>query len=580
MSKISDVSLSIELLTMHMQKALLQETIQPGTSEVSPALPSRETDGVSSTTDASLFVAREFVPLRMQPEFQPAADDAYHVNDLLRFHDREFVRNAYHAVLKRVPEASGFTDYLERLRQGRVNKVDVLGSLRYSPEGSQRGVRIEGLRLPFLLRRAGRLPVIGYFVRWAVAVMRLPILVHNHSQLSSYATAQFEHAAEHINNLALHFTAEMNRYGHHTAQQLNQLFEAQRRLQADFTVALTAHEARFARQDMRFDEQDVRLGEQEEQTAIHNARLERYGKQFEDVLGQLEILRQSVERIQTDAAAIAAQQDELQNLKQTLQRTLMEFNLQPARATQDARERSRGRPAASSPETESTHTSARYFTDAMYAAFEDRFRGTPDDIKERLSVYLPLVRQVPAGDLLDLGSGRGEWLELLRAEGRRARGVDTNRVFVADCHARGLNVVEGDALSYLRSLEADSLAMVSGLHIVEHLPLDALTELLTETARVLLPGGLALFETPNPENVLVGSLFFYIDPTHRNPLPSLTLRFLLESRGFDRVEVLNLHPYESARLSPVNEKDHITVRFNELFYGAMDYGISGWKPAR
>jgi O-antigen chain-terminating methyltransferase len=85
---------------------------------------------------------------------------------------------------------------------------------------------------------------------------------------------------------------------------------------------------------------------------------------------------------------------------------------------------------------------------------------------------------------------------------------------------------------------------------------------------------MVIFETPNPENVLVGSNYFYFDPTHRNPLPSLLMNFLLTSRGLHRIEVMNLHAWDHARITG---KNALTARFNELFYGPMDYAIAGWK---
>jgi O-antigen chain-terminating methyltransferase len=179
--------------------------------------------------------------------------------------------------------------------------------------------------------------------------------------------------------------------------------------------------------------------------------------------------------------------------------------------------------------------------------------------------------------ILDLGCGRGEWLELLKEEGYMALGVDTNQVLIERCHARGLEVVESDALSYLRGLPDNSFCAVTGFHIIEHLQIEVLMNLLDEIVRVVHPGGVVIFETPNPENVIVGSNFFYFDPTHRNPLPSLLMKFLLESRGLDRIEVMNLHAWDQARISGKNE---LTARFNELFYGPMDYAIAGWKGSK
>ena len=124
------------------------------------------------------------------------------------------------------------------------------------------------------------------------------------------------------------------------------------------------------------------------------------------------------------------------------------------------------------------------------------------------------------------------------------------------------------------SAVVSSVGAITGFHIVEHVPLKALITLLNEALRVLRPGGVVIFETPNPENVLVGSKYFYMDPTHRNPLPSELLEFLLESRGFEGIEIVNLHPWESARVAGEGE---LTERFNTYFYGPMDYAIVGRK---
>lgn len=218
--------------------------------------------------------------------------------------------------------------------------------------------------------------------------------------------------------------------------------------------------------------------------------------------------------------------------------------------------------------------------DALYAEFEDVFRGTRAEIKERGRFYLPYLQERGLGrpkmPILDLGCGRGEWLELLRDEGLEARGIDTNRVFLESCRELGLNVKEDDLLAHLQSLRDASVGAVTGFHIIEHLPLDVLVQVVDETVRVLKPGGLAIFETPNPQNVLVGSHNFYIDLTHRNPLPPLSAQFLLEARGLCEVRTLGLHPYpEPLRLQ--DESSEVAKRFNEFFYGPQDYAVIGCK---
>ena len=222
---------------------------------------------------------------------------------------------------------------------------------------------------------------------------------------------------------------------------------------------------------------------------------------------------------------------------------------------------------------------ARAF-DEFYAAFEEKFRGERDDVKGRVAVYVP--RLVDAGlgtseaPVLDLGCGRGEWLELLKDRGLQARGVDINRTMLASCRAMNLDVAEADALASLTETPAASLGAVTGFHIVEHLPLPYLVSMLKETARTLRPGGIAIFETPNPENVLVGSHTFYLDPTHLKPIPPATLKFFMEAAGLRDVELVFLHP------SPAHEQlttgdPAVDAFVNSRFFGPRDYAVIAHK---
>ncbi len=215
--------------------------------------------------------------------------------------------------------------------------------------------------------------------------------------------------------------------------------------------------------------------------------------------------------------------------------------------------------------------------DAFYVSFEDRFRGTRGDIKERLRFYLPLLRSAEAGSeaspILDLGCGRGEWLELLREENLLGNGVDLNATMQLQCVERGLEVVHGDALQYLRNTETASRGAVSGFHIIEHLPFDFLMMLLAETLRVLRPGGLAIFESPNCKNLTVGASTFNLDPTHRNPVFPETARFMLELTGFERVEIEYLSPVDRQPFSQTQDGKLL----NDLFCGPQDFAVIGRK---
>lgn len=239
----------------------------------------------------------------------------------------------------------------------------------------------------------------------------------------------------------------------------------------------------------------------------------------------------------------------------------------------------RGLPPFDEEQLQTMADEARARVEALYCNFEDAFRGSREDIRERLRVYLPCVREVVSGQaeaaVLDVGCGRGEWLELLRDEGIRARGIDSNATVVTRCRGLGLDVEVGDCLRYFAATPDASLDVVTAFQLVEHLPWELFLTLLDEIARVLRPGGAFIVETPNPENVLVGANSFYADPTHVKPTPASTTRFMMEARGFCRVEVLFLNPYPEAMR--VEGDSELCRRFNQFFYGAQDYAVIGHK---
>ena len=230
---------------------------------------------------------------------------------------------------------------------------------------------------------------------------------------------------------------------------------------------------------------------------------------------------------------------------------------------------------------EARHEESLHDTDALFAELADEFRGNREDIKERLAFYLPKLVETGIGSeampVLDVGCGRGEWLELLAENGLKAAGLDLNRVVLEICRERGLNVMEADAIDYLRGLPEGSLGGVTAFHLIEHLELPQLLDFLEAVRHALKPGGIAIFETPNPNNLLVSSRYFYLDPSHRHPIPPLLGKFLAEARGFERVEILELHPWPEEHHVDTRTGGEVAARFNECFYGPQDYAIIGWK---
>lgn len=192
----------------------------------------------------------------------------------------------------------------------------------------------------------------------------------------------------------------------------------------------------------------------------------------------------------------------------------------------------------------------------FYRAFEDRFRGSRELVSSRLQVYLPfaefLRKRYPEGAAIDLGCGRGEWLELLAGHGWVATGVDLDEGMLKACVERGLAVQRTDAVTYLKTFPDNSVPLVSAFHLVEHLDFDVLLHMVEEAWRVLSPGGILILETPNPENLTVGTANFYLDPTHQRPIPPPLLSFVVEYSGFLRNKVMRLQedPATAAKDSP------------------------------
>lgn len=219
--------------------------------------------------------------------------------------------------------------------------------------------------------------------------------------------------------------------------------------------------------------------------------------------------------------------------------------------------------------------------DSLYVAFENRFRGSTDEIARRVERYLPILQKTPpvaAGNVvLDIGCGRGEFLSFLQRNNFIGRGVDLNGAMVEEARGRGFDVLEGDALAYLRSLPDNSLAAITGFHIVEHIGFKDLVGLFDSAQRVLMPGGIVLFETPNPENIVVGACTFHYDPTHNKPLPPDYLSFVAEARGFGRARIIRTDDDCDLSRPEVGFKPE---EVNDWFRQPPDYALYAEKTAQ
>lgn len=212
------------------------------------------------------------------------------------------------------------------------------------------------------------------------------------------------------------------------------------------------------------------------------------------------------------------------------------------------------------------------FADSFYTFQQEKLRGSAKEIKKRQAVYLKYIKNTPKHIkdkkfFLDIGFGRGEFIELLKEHKlKNVEGVDINKNYILKAKQKRLIVYHDDGLKHLYLSEKQYYG-ISAFHLIEHINFNQLFDLLLLCSKKLVKGGVLILETPNVENIKVGSTSFYLDYTHKLKLPSLLLKTLLEYLGFTKIEFLYLQP----------EKGTIKNGIEQLIYGAQDLGIIAYK---
>ena len=244
---------------------------------------------------------------------------------------------------------------------------------------------------------------------------------------------------------------------------------------------------------------------------------------------------------------LRAQVGALQRATQMLKRELVDSR----QSLVESRESPVGSRQPSTGSRLSAATAHQPLDDYQYVGFEDRFRGSDEDIRAKLRAYLPVF--TGASDVLDVGSGRGEFLALLQAEGVRATGVDANHEMVAVARERGLEVAESDALEHLESMPDGSLGGLMAAQVVEHLEPAYLMRLLATAFHKLRPNAPIVIETINPACWLAFFSSYLRDFTHVRPMHPETLQYLLQASGFGGVTIRYSAPVpDHMKMQPIN----------------------------
>jgi SAM-dependent methyltransferase len=263
----------------------------------------------------------------------------------------------------------------------------------------------------------------------------------------------------------------------------------------------------------------------------------------EDLAKRWESLVAREQRYEARVAGLGAAHDELRTLldistqaSMTMKRELERLVTTPNSTTPNSTSNSQV-PTSNNSQVPISNPDA--FAPALdaykYVGFENQFRGSQAIIRARLESYLPSFDG--ASDVLDVGCGRGEFLDLLKGRGISGRGLDLNHEMVEVCRARGLDVAEGDLVSYLDALPDASLGGLIAVQVVEHLQPGYLLRFLELAFHKLRPGAPIVLETLNPACWTAFFDSFIRDITHVWPLHPDTLRYLVLASGFSTARI-------------------------------------------
>jgi len=318
----------------------------------------------------------------------------------------------------------------------------------------------------------------------------------------------------------------------------------------------------------------------------------------DEVQRHLEALLARERRNDTAVAALAAQHEELraalsvvQQAAHGLRRAVEEIGTNPkSRIPNSKSQTDPGSPIPDPGLVPSQAPASQFDTldSHKYVGFEDQFRGSPEEIRRRVEDYLPMFAK--ASDVLDVGCGRGEFLELLRERGVRSRGIDINPAMVEVCRGKGLEAESGDALAYLRGLHDASLGGLFAAQVVEHLQPRYLAQLLDAAFEKLRPGAPIVLETINPACWFAFFESYIRDLTHVRPVHPDTLKYLLIATGFQHVEIRYRAPYpEGEKLQKLAGGQQVALadlvetlnanveKINRLLFTYLDYAAVGFR---
>jgi SAM-dependent methyltransferase len=535
----------------------------------------------------------------------------YSLDELLNVSSDLFIANLYRCLLKRDPDPGGGATYSANWESGKLTAADIVHAIAASPEASRQGTTVSGLGNTGLRRFLRHIPVVGRvfdIISYAISVPDLARrIVRLDREIKALARTD-AHIQMHTDSLRAEVSTLLQVLDEKAGKDLMTRVAEGKVDRGELSEELGAKAARVEMLSLLAAKVDrteltTALAKKAEASAVLQLGTDKAYLEQIEVLASMKADRSDVtaslaakvdidEFAKWDARKVEAGDVErvaastvTNVLAGHRQETLAALHSQKIRILDLERrlrlvlEETRKRLPQPIADQDVAAIVGRLkgIDAAVYSEFEEVFRGTREDIKRRQAVYLSYLNNLPNENrrpVLDVGCGRGEFLELLRENGYAAVGVDESSVMVQRCHELGLHAEQGDAIECLRAKGSGEFSAIASFHVVEHLPYERLITLLDEALRVLSPGGILILETPNPQNLKVATCNFYLDPTHVRPIPPALLRFLVEERGFVNAEIKLLHPVpDYAR----PESGPLPGVLEELLYGPQDYGVIASK---
>lgn len=461
------------------------------------------------------------------------------LKELLDYEDENFVTECYRKILGREPDRNGLQDQLHRLRMQELTKTEIIYNICKSPEGQMRGVVIQGIEMRYkcivVLKKGFKIPVVGRIGRYIWKFFQVNKTIYRISVWGENTTNKLN-----VEELKLQQI-------HAEVQNMLNIIEQKIQIQNEKELWLKCeYSALRSMLNQRLDE----INTLEENIRNNNILLDKHDQfinQYNREDGQI------------------------------LQKLIVNWcNLQ---TSIDNNENNIGDVKSSN--SQINVSKDKYFS-IDYFDFENSFRGSREHIKKIQKIYLPYFSG--KRKVVDLGCGRGEFVELLLENQVGVFGIDMYQPYVEYCKMLSLPVEQGDAICYLKNQR--NLDGIFVGQVVEHLEIEQIIELCQVAYEKLEKGCYLIMETPNPTSLAIYTEAFYEDPSHNKPVHPRTLKYLAEKAGFSEVEILYTEssrmPYSIPALDEsigknVSQFNQAMRRVSALLYGSQDYALIAKK---